>query len=213
MGHFYEKDGKIFPSVTTVLHVLGNDNLVKWANYMGFKHIDSTKYMEERANYGTLVHDILSHIITNSDEKYELGNIDKITAHKINKLLDAFQEKFPKDSYETIFSEKTLINEEFKYGGTLDWLCKYDNKTCLFDFKTSKNVYPYMPLQLAGYMGLLEMEEDIKIDMGGIILVSSDKTKLITFEKELLDNYFEAFKYLLNFYHIYGNKLSVLPEK
>ena len=56
--HIYEKDGKEYPSVTTIIQSLGSEEIVKWANHLGFKHLDYTKELEKTAINGTKVHDL-----------------------------------------------------------------------------------------------------------------------------------------------------------
>ena len=51
--HIYEKDGKEYPSVTTIIQSLGSEEIVKWANHLGFKHLDYTKELEKTAVNGT----------------------------------------------------------------------------------------------------------------------------------------------------------------
>ena len=40
---YFNKDGKEVPSCTTIIKMLNKPELVKWANYMGFKKIDTIR--------------------------------------------------------------------------------------------------------------------------------------------------------------------------
>lgn len=48
--------GEFYPSVTTVIHILGSKKISRWANYLGFKHIDFDKELLRTANFGTAAH-------------------------------------------------------------------------------------------------------------------------------------------------------------
>ena len=207
MGHMYEKDGIKVPSVTTVLQCLGSKKLLKWANYMGFKHKDIDKILEETSEYGTLAHLLMQSIVDHSNFKEKIEINDKILAFQLNKMAIKFESVFNKN-YETIFSEKELISTDIGYGGTADWICKIDNNIILYDFKTSKKIKPTMLLQLGAYSKLLKEEENIIIDKAGIILISDSYCKVTEYNKEELKNASEAFMYLLKFYNLYGDKLN-----
>ena len=50
-------DGTRVPGVTTITGVMDKPALVKWANGLGLKGIDSTKYVDNLAGVGSLAHD------------------------------------------------------------------------------------------------------------------------------------------------------------
>ena len=53
--HIYEKDGKKLPSVTTIIHSLGNEEIIKWANSLGFRHIKYEQELDKYAQNGSLI--------------------------------------------------------------------------------------------------------------------------------------------------------------
>ena len=63
MLHIYEKDGKKYPSVTTIIHSIGSEELMKWSNIMGFRHRKIEDILEETSKFGTLVHSHLQEIV------------------------------------------------------------------------------------------------------------------------------------------------------
>lgn len=210
MGHIYEKNNIKVPSVTTIIQCLGSKRLLKWANYMGFKHKDIDKILEETSEYGTLAHLLMQSIVDHKNFKEKIEIKDKILAFQLNKMATKFKSVFNEDSYETLFSEKTLISidPDMGYGGTMDWLCKINDKIILYDFKTSKKIKPTMLLQLGAYSKLLEKEENIIIDKAGIILISDSYCKVVEYSKEELDMASEAFLHLLKFYKLYADRLN-----
>lgn len=212
MSHIYTKNGISVPSVTTVLHCLGSSKLMKWANYMGFKHIDINKVLEETSEFGTLAHAMMQLIVdpeTNTGET--LTTKDALIAYQLNKLADHFRKKFEDINYRTIFTEKTLIdiNEGKMYGGTLDWLCEIDGQIVLYDFKTSKKIKPNMLLQLGAYTILLKDEENIEVNKAGIILIAETHCRIVEYSKEELEMAGEAFLNLLRFYELYKDRLDL----
>ena len=198
--HIYEKDGKSYYSVTTVLHVLGSDVLMKWANSMGFRHIDSEKYTEDKAIFGTLVHSGLQKIVDPTAEVEEVQPKDSMHAFDANKCYDSFERLLAQHEYKTIYTEKTLISHTIKTAGTLDWLAELDGKVTLIDFKTSKQVTFKHFLQISAYMKLLEEEEGIIIERAAICLVNDNKSSFTFFSKELLDIAYLVFEKLNQFF-------------
>ena len=43
MKGYIGSTGEFYPSVTTVIHILGSKKISRWANYLGFKHMDFDK--------------------------------------------------------------------------------------------------------------------------------------------------------------------------
>jgi len=146
-------EDKIVPGVTTILGILNKPALVKWANNLGLKGIDSSKYRDEMADIGTLAHYlIMCHLkdIDPDTSEYSADNIEKAE----NCFLSYLEwEKGHK--VEPLLVEEPLVSEVSQYGGTVDLYCELDGEPTLIDFKTGKAIYPEMIFQLAAYWGLL----------------------------------------------------------
>lgn len=184
---YFNKQGKEIPSCTTIVGLLGKPELVNWANYMGFKKINTKELLEEKATYGTYCHKLFEHYFSNG-----------LMSAKTN---DTF---LSKDEYRLIiykfrmvelYFEKLrirVINQEMPlegdtYGGTLDMLCYNEKEDCLmiFDLKTSKRVYQSHWIQLMGYVQLLEEIYELPVKYVGVILLSEDlrSPKLVNINK------------------------------
>lgn len=171
---YYNKSGDEVPSCTTIVKLLDKPELVKWANYMGFKRINTTKLLESKAEYGTYCHkqvesyfnDGLISAKSNSDFLSSVEYRDVI--YKI-KIIDLY---FQKLGIEVIRTELPIEGNE--YGGTLDMLCYNRTKDCLmvFDVKTSKQVYQSHWVQIMGYCQLLEEKYNLHVDEIGVLLLS-----------------------------------------
>lgn len=201
--HIYEKDGKKYPSVTTILSLIEyNEDLMKWANIMGFQHKSISTIQEKACNFGTLVHSNLQHIVDpkNLSEDDTLKPKSAFDQFDLQKSIDNFCRLFASKKYETIYTEKTIISELDGYAGTLDWFCKMDNVHCLFDFKTSKRPYKNYLLQLGGYARLLEINGDGYPNTAGIIIVNASGAALYPIKGEALKDYTDIFLDLVKLY-------------
>ena len=197
--HIYEKDGKEYPSVTTIIQSLGSEEIVKWANHLGFKHLDYTKELEKTAVNGTKVHDLLRGEV---DPNYTPQVTYKDEIERINILghITRFRSFIQDYTYETIFTEKTFISEKLGYAGTLDWMAKFNHKFLMLnDFKTSKSVRFKHLLQLGGYYNLL-IENNYDPDGASIILVNKKICSMYPINKTELLYFADAFNVLAKYY-------------
>jgi ATP-dependent exoDNAse (exonuclease V) beta subunit len=202
-GHtvYINSKGEEVPSVTTVLKVINKPSLVGWANYMGFMHEKIDKVLNESANIGTDFHDMVSKYTTNEEITGEHYN-DAIA------LFKSFVRWAKENEYKTIFAEKSLTSKLF--GGTIDSLSHVNGELCMVDYKTSKNIYPSMFLQLAGYSLLVKEnlpETYSRIDKFGILSISIKngiQSKFIT-KKELEKDCVPVFKDALKLFHSWFN--------
>lgn len=175
----YYHNGTRIPSCTEIVGMLNKPELVGWANYMGFRHIDTKEYVTRRANYGTYCHSLV--------ESYYKGDVILInqTNEETLRKIKAMDEQLMKLSIRILANE--LVMEGSEYGGTLDILAYNEVKDCLIilDVKTSKAVRRTHWIQLMGYAQLLEEIYNLPVKEVGIILLSepADSPKLITFQK------------------------------
>lgn len=197
--HIYELNGNCYPSVTTIIHALGNDDITKWANSLGFRHINYEKELNKYAENGTLIHDLLRQEV---DESYKSTVKFKDDLQRIESLgyITRFRSFISGYQYETIFTEKTFISETLGYAGTIDWLCKFNNKFLMLnDFKTSKAVRFTHLLQLGGYYNLLK-ENGFELDGASIILCNKKLCSMYPINITDLEYYANAFSLLAKFY-------------
>lgn len=196
------------PSCTTIVKLLNKPELVGWANYMGFRRIDVTKYLRERARYGTECHDIAEQYLTGIVYNTPPSNILSLNLSEYRALLEKLkyiQNVFDDVLIEVVQTEMVLHGE--RYGGTLDLLCRNKNTGdfLLFDFKTSKSVYESHLIQLAGYTMLLEELHGICASKIGVILLSkevSDKKFVTVLDRKMNLKNEQIFTNLLDIYWI-----------
>jgi len=194
------EDGVRVPGVTTILGILNKPALIKWANNLGLKGIDSNKYRDEMADIGTLAHqmivDYFNKVETDTSE-YSEKQIDLAE----NCLL-SFWNWERGHKIEVIMAEKQLVSTEYGFGGTIDCYCALDDQPTLLDFKTGKAIYPEMLYQLAAYKQLLA-ENGHLVEVVRILRIGRDTDE--GFEERLVadtSNHLELFKHCLSIYNL-----------
>lgn len=196
------KDGTYAPGSTTILGQLDKPFLVKWANNLGKKGIDSTEYTNEKAKIGELIHRIIqSHLLHTELDVSNYTDEELVIAEKaFYRYLDWERQHIIED----IEVEKELVSETYKYGGLLDIYCKVDGLWTVIDIKTSKSINIEQEIQVASYE-MLVRENNLKVEQLLIINPGKeDNSKLLTKEITFNDSikYFKLFKSLIDVYYI-----------
>lgn len=220
------EDGRILPSVTEVLGVLGSPILMRWSNGLGFRHINYTSYMDRAAIRGTICHEIISHCI---DKEYTINSYD-ISADDF-KVICGYEntiKSFYKESkFSPQFIEKAFLSPELGYAGCPDYYGDitlkespkgYEGVThfgnALIDWKTSKKPNEKHFLQLGGYSTLLKIFGIIpKYYMVVDFHEDTRPTIKVKNEHEIL-KYEKAFSHLFEFWKFYSTvDPSILKTK
>ena len=182
--HIYEcSDGKSVPSVTTILQILGSKEINKWANWLGFRHIDYEIELNRLADKGTKMHNVVQHIVDPSLADIPIEFADKFEEEYYLKLGEKFSLMIKDYTYDTIFTEKTFVSSNLGYGGTIDWFANMSGFMMINDFKSSKRVNMKHLLQIGGYYNLMT-DNGYNIDGGSIILVNDRVCTLYPINKE-----------------------------
>ena len=199
-------DGTRVPSVTTILGILNKPALVKWANNLGLQGIDSSKFVDEKARIGTLAHAMIQAFISAeiSGEQMELNLLDYTPNQQKQAGLSylKFSKWWKENDIEPIVSEKYLISEDYRYGGTIDFFCKLNGEHTLVDFKTSKAIYSDHLYQLAAYETLLA-ENGYPVDQSVILRIGRDEAEgfEVKYTKDLAKQ-FTVFHHLREIYKL-----------
>ena len=108
--------------------------------------MDDLKYRvksikENAMHIGTNMHSLA--------EDYILGK-EVITPNSepLKTMFEKFKKFWDSKKIKVIETEKTYYSKELDVCGTLDCLVKYKGKIGILDFKTSKDFYPDMPIQI-----------------------------------------------------------------
>lgn len=205
---YYNDKNEPIPSVTQVISILNKKGLVKWANILGFKKISAEKLVNEKAMIGSLLHDRISKFF--KKEEYQPHLSEEINA-QVDVLYSRFLQWYEIATPLVILSEENYINEF--YGGTIDLLCKIQDKTYLIDFKTSKKIHSSQFVQLGGYLTLIEeLDPDLynNIDRCQIISFTSERILYESRERKQMKPYENVFK---NSYILYSEYDKILREE
>ncbi len=191
-------DGKtIVPGVSTIVNQLSKPALVPWANRLGLQGIDVSKYVDDKAMIGTLAHEmILAHL---SKRKPETEDYSKNQTDAAENSFLSYLEWEKGHIIEPIMTEKQLISEGFRYGGTLDFYGNVDGVPELIDFKSGSGIYPEMWFQVAAYAML------ISDPIQRYRILNIPRTEDESFKEEVKDGvglHFRAFVKLVEFYHL-----------
>lgn len=154
------KDGTRVPGCTTISGLLDKPALIKWANNMGLQGIDTTRYVDELADAGTLAHYMITCDLKGEhvDPSYlmDFNQLQKNGAETgYLKYLDWKKQHKIED---VVLVETPLVSERHRFGGTCDALLLVDGLLTLIDIKTCKALYGPKDekwTQVAGYSLLL----------------------------------------------------------
>lgn len=162
-------DNSRVPGVTTITGNLGwsKETLCRWHNKMGLEGIDTKKYVDEKADIGTLAHamvtDDLLGLTTDTSEysQFQIGFAE-------NSYL-SFCEWRKGKSIEIVEVEKEYVSEINRFGGKLDILAYINGVLELIDLKTGSGIYPEHFVQVGGGYWLLAEEHGQEIKQARII--------------------------------------------
>lgn len=195
---YINKYGDEVPSVTTILKILNKPSLVRWANYLGFNHQKVDDVVNDYADRGTLIHELISAYLSGSLMIY-IDN-DRFPISMILQFFKRFKKWTNNHTVKPILLEQEFCSD--KFGGTVDFYGEIDGYYTLLDFKTAKKIRLSMFLQLALYCIMLE-EKGYKIDRVGILLINPDNKDEKYLTREEMDPYIEVMKNLVDVFHCY----------
>lgn len=142
-------NGDVVPGVTTILGKYKDPGgLVHWAWSLGLEGKDYRRERDDAGDTGHIAHDLIDCDI-HGREMPETNDARAVAA------LDAFREWRTMVKLEIVDTERPLVSEMHRYGGTYDALATVNGKLVLLDWKTSNKLYPEMVAQLAAYRQLI----------------------------------------------------------
>lgn len=212
-GGMYWVGDKPYISVTHALQIIDKPQLRYWYGQQVYLATVKDPSIDERtalsapyavskksADRGSTIHSLIEAYRQN-------GVIIDTVPDELKGYANAFY-KWANDHKPIIQeSEKTVVNEEYKYAGTLDMLADIAGKRYVIDFKTNKtgSVYDEAHMQVSAYIKCLS-----GIDGGIIVALAEDGT----YTHQLAKDGFKAFLSALNLYaFINENKLATLGWK
>lgn len=205
-GFYYvNMEGKdyVLPSVTTITsETMPKGNLIYWAAKTAARAAlhnptlsedeaakSITQAKTDGGDRGRIVHDFVEAM-----DNGATPNFDGLP-EKIKPYVQAFI-SFKKDlEPKLVMNERKVMNLSLGYAGRLDRVYEIKGQNVLVDFKTSKDYYPEMGLQLTAYKNAEFSFEKvggpyipmIKIDSTAIVLLGEDGTYSFKKTDEPLD--------------------------
>ena len=170
---FYQTpDGKLYPSITTVLQRRKMQGLMEWRKRVGE---DVANYVARKAaNRGTSVHHMCEDYLNNDfdEEKHKKKFLPYVL---FNQLRESVLQKI-----DNIYAQECgLYSDKYKVAGRVDCIAEYEGKLSIIDFKTSSkersddwNESYY--IQASAYAEMFEERTEIAIDQVVILVVTED---------------------------------------
>ena len=130
-GRVYQTpSGKAYPSVTSVLGLLGKAEIHEWRKRVGEE--EANRVSSRAARRGTAIHSLCEDYLLNKD--INPGPFDLETFRSISPYLNKINNIH--------CLETQLYSDYLQVAGTVDCIAEYDGELAIIDFKTSKKPKP-----------------------------------------------------------------------
>lgn len=197
------KDKTRVPGVTTVLNLMAKPALVPWANKLGLQGISVNKYVDDKADIGTLAHAMVTDALIGMEtdtSDYSKNQIDLAQ----NSALSFWEWEKDHKIEKVFFCERPLVSEAYRFGGTLDIYAQVNGKKEIIDLKTGSGIYDEAIYQVAALKVLLE-EHGYQID--GTRIVNIPRSEDEAFSERVVSAHenetgWQIFKHLLQVYNL-----------
>lgn len=160
---YFVADGTKVPGTTTILNLLAKPALTPWAYKRGKQGLPLYDSRDQAAEAGTIAHDLIEQQIKRGGDDTlppQHAGAGAATIALARKGAEGFKRwaKFVKLEY--LWTERHLVSEKFRFGGTPDALASMtDVGLLIVDWKTSNGLYDSHLYQLAAYGILVEETE------------------------------------------------------
>lgn len=176
-GRLYQTpSGRAYPSVTSVLGILGKQHIMEWRKRVGEE--EANRISGRATRRGTAVHSLCESYLRN--EEVEPGPFDLDTFRSLQPLLDRI------DNIHCL--ETQLYSNYLQVAGTVDCIAEFDGKMSVIDFKTSTRVksrddiHGYF-MQAAAYAVMFEELTKIPVGRLVVLMAVDDEDSLVFIEK------------------------------
>lgn len=168
-------DGKIYPSVTTVLGIMSKEKLVEWRAKVGQEFADS--YSKQAAERGTRIHEHC--------ENYLLGKqivLNPFLAEESNMFKNM---KTHLDNFQEIHALETRMwSDHLQVAGTVDCIAVIDGVLHIIDFKTSgryktREDIPSYFMQCAAYSLMFYERTGVIVNKMRVLITTQDDGVLV----------------------------------
>lgn len=157
-----------YPSVTTILEAYYKGyGYYEWLKQVGF---NADEIMKKAGEQGTNVHSMIDAYLAGAPVKWLNGNDEMIHTLDEWQMFCRFIDFFETFKPEILIHEFKIVSDSLMFGGTIDLVCKINDKIWLIDFKTSNYIHKTHELQIAAYATAWnELNPNYYIDRTGIL--------------------------------------------
>ena len=184
-GRRYETpDGRLYPSVTTILSHKSKPYIDAWKKKIG--HAAANKIATQAANRGTSIHKLVEHHLLNESTLEDKG-IQSLDLSNKEMYLQTMKPLL--SDIDNIYAlEATLYSDHLRLGGQVDCIAEYKGRLSIIDFKTSNKrktrsqCYNYF-MQCSAYAIMFEERTGIPVDQTVILMAQQDDGPAVFVEK------------------------------
>jgi hypothetical protein len=200
---YFLADGTQVPGGSTISK-LGDDPaaLIHWAWKLGCEGKNYRDVSKEACDIGTLAHFYIECFLNQ-----QVADLSDYTQEERDKALlcyHKFLDWWDGEELEVVATEIQLVNEAFRYGGTIDLIAKRKNGDhVLIDFKTSKKISESYWRQAPGYAGLWkchQAEDKTDIKSHAILRIGKDDGEFEVVWREDLSKEWNVFQKQVELY-------------
>jgi genome maintenance exonuclease 1 len=173
---YFTPDGNAYPSITTVLSILGKEEIIAWRKRVGEE--EANKISRQASTRGTAVHKLAEDYVDNKPDwkgKHMPSNI--ATFNTLRPVLDARLNN-------VWMQEVFLYSDKLKTAGQVDCIGEWDGVLSIIDFKTSKRVKKEEDItnyfiQMCFYAAAFLERTGIAIKQAVVVMAVDDNEPLI----------------------------------
>lgn len=152
---YFLKDGTKVPSVTTVLsRFKESGGLIHWAWKLGTEGKDYRRVRDDSATAGTLAHEMIERRILGSPPLAYDPKVPEELWVGASTALESFVKWEAEHGLKIVATERPLVSEKFRFGGTLDAIGLVDGELVILDWKSGNRIYAEAVAQCAAYRQL-----------------------------------------------------------
>jgi hypothetical protein len=201
---YLSANGERLPSVTSIISQnLGwnKQALLSWANECGLEGKRHREVSGQAAKAGKLCHAMIEHHL--KGEFFDTSGYDEEVLQKAQTGFNNFLSWESEVDLTPVATEKPLVSEKYRYGGTPDYIGTVNGELALVDWKTSERVFPDMLVQLAAYAAL--WEENYQPLTGGfhILCLGKESATFSPHHFEALSAAMDTFLHLLALHQLH----------